>query len=278
MTGFLNKPYDLLEYRKFEILHSYGIAFFNFIFLLLFKPFGLYTLSFAERLKSLSIYFAVVLPVILLNSLILKRYFFKKYTIGNTILWFTWSFILVAIGLFVVNAYLFDQGKFFIYLFFWFIVVTVIISIIPLSIIMLVHYNYVLIHRLKNAASINEILKNKHHKQHKDILLEDESSNKKLFMSLESLLYITSADNYVDICYVEENKIRHELIRNSLTNIEKCLANTKQLFRCHKSFIINLSNVVSITGNTAGYKLKINHVDLLIPVSRKLNNRILEFF
>jgi DNA-binding LytR/AlgR family response regulator len=163
-------------------------------------------------------------------------------------------------------------------MFLWAIGIAISTSVIPLTIIILLHYNYVLIKRLSNAEHINEILKNKKYKYDKVIVLEDENKNKKFSVSLDSLLYITAADNYIDIYLFEDNKIRHELIRNSLTTIEKTFTSTKQLFRCHKSFIINLNNVVSVTGNTAGYKLKLKNTDTLIPVSRKHNNRVVEIF
>lgn len=278
MLRFLIKPYDLLEHRMFEIFYIYGITIFNFIFLLLFKPFGLYNLNFLERLRALTIYFIVILPVILVNSYFLKPVFFKKYTIGNTILWFTWIFFLISIGIFIVNAYLFNEGILIFSMFLWAIGIAISTSVIPLTIIILLHYNYVLIKRLSNAEHINEILKNKKYKYDKVIVLEDENKNKKFSVSLDSLLYITAADNYIDIYLFEDNKIRHELIRNSLTTIEKTFTSTKQLFRCHKSFIINLNNVVSVTGNTAGYKLKLKNTDTLIPVSRKHNNRVVEIF
>jgi len=278
MFRFLNKPYDLLEFRRFEILYIYGISVFNFIFLLIFKPFGLYNLIFIERIRTLIVYFLVIFPVILVNSYLLKRFFFKNYTLGNTILWFIWSFLLISIGIFIVNTYLFNDGRFYFSLFLWSFGITLCTAVIPITILILFHYNYVLIGRLNNAQSINEILKNKKINHNKEIIFEDENNNKKVSVSLDSLLYITAADNYIDVYYFDKNKISHELIRNSLTNIEKTFANTKQLIRCHKSFIINLNNVISLTGNTVGYKLKLKNADVLIPVSRKLNSRIIEIF
>ena len=152
-------------------------------------------------------------------------------------------------------------------------------TVIPITIIILLHYNYSLVGRLRNAESINEILRNKKHSSGESLTLEDENNHRKVFVTLESLLYIRAADNYIDIYYIKESdKITHELIRNSLANIEKSFEHTKLLFRCHKSFIVNLNMVMSVTGNTAGYKLKLKDTDTLIPVSRKLNNRIVEIF
>jgi hypothetical protein len=273
----LDKPYDLLAYRRFDILHTYGIVIFNFIFLLFFQPFRLSNLDFYNRLKALLIYFIVILPVLLINLYLMKRVFKIKYTVGNTILWFAWTFFLVAVGLFIINAYLFNRGQFYFSLFFWFISIALTTSIIPLAIIVLYHYNFLLTKRLGKANEINEILKYKHVVGDKSFIITDENNNKKIMLSLDSLLYITSADNYIDVFYYQDGNVKHEMIRNSLSNIEKTYVDIKQLFRCHKSYIVNTTKVSSITGNSAGYKLKIQNTDKLIPVSR-MHNRIVEIF
>ncbi len=280
MLRFLKKPYDLLNYRRFKILLSYGVPFFIFIFLMFFKPFGLSDLNLSERVKVLIINFLGLTIVIFFNSYFLRRLLIKNYTIGNTILWLIWVIFLVSCTIFFINGYYFSDGKFDLSVFLWFTGIVLSTSAIPLTIIVLLHYNFVLVKRLNDAENINEIIKNKDYKEIKneEIILEDENNHKKIILSLESLLYITAADNYIDIYYLVDDEIKHKLIRNSLTNIERSFENTKQLFRCHKSYIINLNNVINVTGNAAGYKLKLKSSDTIIPVSRKLNSRIIEIF
>ncbi len=45
---------------------------------------------------------------------------------------------------------------------------------------------------------------------------------------------------------------------------------SKKVIRCHKSYIVNLNKVNRISGNAKGYKLQIDELDFLIPVSRSL--------
>jgi len=49
-----------------------------------------------------------------------------------------------------------------------------------------------------------------------------------------------------------------------------------EIFRCHKSYIVNKVKIDSITGNAAGYKLKLKDYSEYIPISRKWNKKIKE--
>jgi DNA-binding LytR/AlgR family response regulator len=41
-----------------------------------------------------------------------------------------------------------------------------------------------------------------------------------------------------------------------------------KLFRCHRSFIVNLAQVKSVSGNAQGYRLHFSDPSITIPVSR----------
>jgi DNA-binding LytR/AlgR family response regulator len=47
-------------------------------------------------------------------------------------------------------------------------------------------------------------------------------------------------------------------------------------YRCHRSYLVNLNYIRHISGNATGYKLHLEGVNDLIPVSRNLNNEIIE--
>ena len=70
----------------------------------------------------------------------------------------------------------------------------------------------------------------------------DEKGDLKLSVNPEMVYYIDSADNYVQIHYVNAGKLEKLLIRNSLKNIEWRFRD-KGLVRCHRSYIVNLSLV-----------------------------------
>jgi hypothetical protein len=105
------------------------------------------------------------------------------------------------------------------------------------------------------------------------VLLRSENEKETLTLSSQSLLYIESADNYSDVCFLQNGLVEHRLIRSSLKRIEDNLSHAF-CFRCHRSFIVNLNNVSRVTGNSQGYKLHLHHADKPIPVSRRLNDEL----
>lgn len=70
----------------------------------------------------------------------------------------------------------------------------------------------------------------------------DENGDLKLSVSPELVYYLDSADNYVQIHYLNAGKFEKLLIRNSLKNIEWRFRD-KGLVRCHRSYIVNLNLV-----------------------------------
>lgn len=81
-------------------------------------------------------------------------------------------------------------------------------------------------------------------------------------------LYAESDGNYVKFYLTGEQKIRTELIRNSMNEIEQQLSGIPYFARVHRAYIVNVKKVSSKKGNTLGYRLKVTGLDVEIPVSR----------
>ena len=275
MIDIFKKPYDLLEHKRFKFLLTFGSAIFVFVFLLIFKPFGLYKLSFSERIYSVALYFIIGLPIPVLHIYVLQGKLIKKFTVGITIIWLTWIFLLVSISNFFVNSFLFTNGYLSLINLIALIGVTLIESVIPITLIILLHYSFVLKKRYLRACEMNKDLNKKNHSNSiKKIIITAENPKNNLEIEMKSLIYIKSEDNYIDVYYFLKDKTKHKLLRNSLTNLEKDLGKVNNIIRCHKSYMVNIDNVEEIKGNSIGYQLKLIHTKLLIPVSRKLNKNI----
>jgi len=70
----------------------------------------------------------------------------------------------------------------------------------------------------------------------------DERGELKLSVKPEMVYYIESADNYVQIYYMNLDKVEKLMLRNSLKNIEWRF-HDRGLVRCHRSYIVNMKNV-----------------------------------
>jgi LytTr DNA-binding domain len=99
----------------------------------------------------------------------------------------------------------------------------------------------------------------------------DISNKKRLNVPLESLYYITSAQNYIEIFYKNQSgKLSRQLLRNTLKTVEEELLSDAKLplVRCHKGFIVNYDKVLEMHGNAKNAYFILMDVDTQIPVSR----------
>jgi DNA-binding LytR/AlgR family response regulator len=83
------------------------------------------------------------------------------------------------------------------------------------------------------------------------------------------LIYAESDGNYVVFHLQVNGKIKEEMIRNSMNEVERQLSGFPQFFRTHRAFMVNLKKVVKKAGNSSGYKLKLDNSTFEVPVSRQ---------
>lgn len=138
------------------------------------------------------------------------------------------------------------------------------IGIFPFAIFTAINYKY----RLQKSESFE--LQNENNEED-EILININSTLKKESLSFRAkeFLFAVSDGNYV-IFYLYQNKeVRKISIRNSISKIEKQLADFPNFFRCHRAFIVNINKVVAKKGNALGYQLSIANCDIYVPVSRQ---------
>lgn len=277
MITFINKPYDLLESKSFRFLFIVGGGTFAFIFLWLFEPYGIYNLNTSKKALTVGLYIGAGFILNLIQFFPLQNIVIKKHTVLRTILWIMLSFVGIGTSSSIINAILFNEGRLYIWDFFYFQGFILSINIIPVFAFVLIHYNLTLKKRLKIAITNNEALKAKPQNSEENgklVILNSENKNEGRSIPLNSLILISSMDNYIELTYQEKETTSKCLLRYSLSKVEQDNKEIEEIFRCHKGFIVNKTKIESITGNAAGYKLKLKNLDMLIPVSRKWNKEI----
>ena len=106
----------------------------------------------------------------------------------------------------------------------------------------------------------------------------DEKGELKLSVKPEMLYYLMAADNYVEIHYMNGGKMEKLLIRNTLKNIEWRFRD-KDLVRCHRSYIVNVSKVQVLRRKDGEVLLDFGEDKIApIPVSKGYGEKIIERF
>ena len=105
----------------------------------------------------------------------------------------------------------------------------------------------------------------------------DNQHNLKIVLTAPVVLYIAAEENYVNIFYVENGRVREYSLRSSMKALDE-LCQDNGLIRCHRSFYINPVHVKVLRKDKDGImyaELDANDVRH-IPVSKKYYDRLSE--
>jgi hypothetical protein len=106
----------------------------------------------------------------------------------------------------------------------------------------------------------------------------DEKNELRLSVKRTNLLYITPADNYVYIWYLNKGNLTKFMLRNSLKVIEESLADTSVL-RCHRSYMANFEQVKIIRRQKDGIYLEFSIEGVPdIPISKRYSEKVTHWF
>jgi hypothetical protein len=94
----------------------------------------------------------------------------------------------------------------------------------------------------------------------------------------DNLLYLESAENYINICYLNKGKVSKYLLRDTLKKIEENFSGT-EIVRCHRSYMVNFDKVKVIRKDKDGLKLELDNPYVIdIPVSKTYVNSVMQTF
>lgn len=112
------------------------------------------------------------------------------------------------------------------------------------------------------------------------IKLTDISGRNVFETNQNQLVYITSANNYIEVFYISDNDVLTRLLlRQTLKHIENQLVSKNSVFyRCHNEYIINKEKIIALRGNAKGYQLILRGGNKPIPVSRNKNEELIPPF
>lgn len=213
----------------------FGVPLFVFGFFLLFCPYGFkhFEVPFANYSFHVTIVFCIVLLVVAATRIIL-RFTHKKFNF-NVIQYFVTCFIEIAIASAFSALYLWlcTRSKAYFGYFAYFLVYLTVAMGIPDMLCFL--YTLLGDMKKKKTEKGDEGPDDK-------IKFLDERDNVKFVVSLESILYIQSEENYLKIFYLNDNKVSSYLLRSSMKKIEEMCAKNG-LIRCHRSYYVNKTRV-----------------------------------
>ena len=281
LIQWLNQPYYFTSSIRFKLDISLKVNIFVFIFLYLFKPFNPPSLYFnyLEYCVSLSFinYLITVVWLFFPETLLGKEFLENNWTIKINVFYVAFGLVLSASLCWFYITHLnpkFGMDNFSYWVFLWY---TFLSGFGPITMFIFINEKSSRIRREVRAKELSIALKSHAEVKEDNFKFISENGKEEIIIDINKLVYISSEGNYACFHLLnEENLIREQILRTTLTKIEKALSNKKHIIRSHKSFIVNANYVTGFTGNARGYLLKINKLNFDIPVSRKFNSKMLE--
>ncbi|MEJ1241967.1 LytTR family DNA-binding domain-containing protein [Chryseolinea sp. T2] len=96
-----------------------------------------------------------------------------------------------------------------------------------------------------------------------------------LTISTDQLLYVEADDNYATFHWIADGALQTRMLRGNLKNIEAQL-DSPRIVRCHRSYLVNVSAIVQVEGNTNGYRLYLRDINIPVPLSRSKGPHVLQ--
>ncbi|MEM9076956.1 MAG: LytTR family DNA-binding domain-containing protein [Bacteroidota bacterium] len=98
----------------------------------------------------------------------------------------------------------------------------------------------------------------------KEIELFGTNKGERLKIQRHKLLFVKSLENYVEIFYEKDQSVQQNTFRNTLTAVAE---QAPFLSHCHRSYLVNVSSIKRIKGNSQNAKIEFHYGDMMIPLS-----------
>jgi hypothetical protein len=263
MENPFKKPYAVSESNKEKIVFSLVFGSFIFLFLFLFKPFGLAQIETGtEFLISLGFGVVTVFMLFIFKFLIEPIVIKTRWTLGKSILW---GFVIassIGVANYFYASIIFPHTFQFKYVLIaiW---TAILVGIIPATVGYIISYNRMYRTALKDASiKPEEVL------WENEVTIRGGNPKNDCKFNPRSIVYLCSNDNYIAVVTIKGDTITKTHLRGTLKAAESELKRNSSFFRCHKCFIINSEYADHVTGNAQNMKIKLKTQGMEIPVSR----------
>lgn len=282
IINWFNRPYPYEGTWRESLKGAFYGGFFVFLFLVVFQPFGLHAAKghWGYLILVCSYFGLITAAILVLLSLTMRiaPSFFKEdgWVIWKEVITNIVVVMMIGTGNMLLASYMFGQTLSMPVFWFW-QKITLSVGILPILFTTYTKQQILQKKHTKGADDLNTKI-TEYPKVKTDppteLTLVGDNQNESFSILPFSILYLESADNYVRVFYQKDGTIADTLLRSTLKKMEQQLADYPQLFRCHRTYMVNLDQVERVSGNAQGYKLHLKKCEVLIPVSRSLNAEI----
>ena len=239
-------PKQVLQ-KRFLLRSVLFVSLFSMLFMSLYQPsFGFTTTWFGfhswKQTGVTALFYTVAISTLVVSKLLLFNYSRNHSVTGRRmIVWHIVEFLAIATEYYLFSV-IFKLGS---------VEIPQLLFRIPLCVALILAIPYSIFWfyaQYKAKKEELELFKITHKREvmesdHPLIQFRDSQGKHKMSLSEDSIFYIESQDNYVQIFYDLEGKLSSYLLRCSTQKIEEDLEGTS-IIRCRRSFLVNTAKIV----------------------------------
>ena len=268
-SEFLKQSYPFNDDFRQNTKIIFAISLVLLLLFFLFQPFDIHVLNTRDKYILFGglivvIFLGLSINLLLIPAFLSRTRIFKQWTVLKEIFWNIWIIFTIASGYFIY----FQLIGYFSFSFFILLKV-LILSAIPVSIMIPYNRNRLLRMHLQSALELNKYLKEKTDPLPKIIHLKSDYEKDNLSIDANDLLFIRSANIYIEVFWEKGKETRSQMVRCTLRCAEEAGHPYPFIFKCHRAFIVNIHKVKRLEGNSQGYVLYVGEEQLPVSVSRK---------
>lgn len=261
---FLAKPFPQEERFTDSIKIIAAISLFVFIFLYIFKPFGIHAWQGNQLLLCLNFGLVSFLASLIYELIIVKVLKVKgshtNFTFGRWILYFMGAIISISLAnfLFVRLAFFGDIQ--------WNLYLPMLRGTLAIGIFPAIVFGGMALLKLERKYQNIAGDFNRQNRSNLDNKIDRVSS---LFnIPSDSIRYIEAMQNYINIGYLEQGGVWQEQLERATLKSIPLTDLGQNIMRCHRSYMVNREAIIEVTGNAQGLLLSLDKCEKKIPVSR----------
>ena len=208
------------------------------------------------------------LPIVFLYFTVVN-WFIKddaRWTIGKEMLHLCIALILIGIGSFLIRDLIYENPNNWSFRYFYeevrnsfFVGVLLLSIVLPLNLQRLIQ---------KHSKSLKKLTLPSTTENTQLQTIEITSGNEKLQFEIHNFLFAKVESNYTEIFLKNNTEVSKILVRITLKELEIRLQEFSNIYKTHRSYLVNLDKIISCSGNAQGYQLSLENYTNTVPVSR----------
>lgn len=254
-------PKQVLQ-KRFLLSSVLFVSLFSMLFMSLYQPVFTYSTTWFgfhswKQAGVTALFYAVAVSTLIISKLLLYR-FSREHdvTVRRILVWHIVEFLFIATEYYLFSV-CFKLAS---------VEITQLLVRIPLCVALILAIPYTIVWlyaQYKAKKEELELFKITHKREtiesgHRLIQFRDSQGKHKMSLSEDSVFFIESQDNYVQIFYELDGKLSSYLLRCSTQKIEEDLAGTA-IVRCRRSFLINTSRIVRWGKERGRFTVTLDH-------------------